>query len=295
MHTVSASAALRAQTHAWKAAGHTIALVPTMGNLHAGHLDLVAAARAAADRVLVSLFVNPTQFSPGEDFANYPRTLEADQAQLRQAGADLLFAPSVEEMYPHGRDNLTVIDIPSLTGLLCGQSRPGHFAGVAGVVAKLFNLCTPDLAWFGEKDFQQLTVIRRLVRDLNFPVDIRSAPTRRETDGLAMSSRNRYLTPEERRRAPELHATLCDLVERIRAGDRRYADLEREGETRLRAAGFAPDYVAIRRVADLLPPAPDADDHEARIVLAAARLGKARLIDNLRVERQRKSATNEHE
>lgn len=281
MKTIHAIADLRAQVRAWKTAGQTLALVPTMGNLHAGHLDLVAAARAAANRTLVSLFVNPTQFGPGEDFAAYPRTLDADREQLRRAGADLLFAPSEQTMYPHGRERLATIDIPSLTGLLCGKSRPGHFVGVASVVGKLFNLCAPDIALFGEKDFQQLTVIRQLARDLNFPVDIRAVPTRREADGLAMSSRNRYLTPDERRRAPQLHATLHDLAERIRAGDRRYGELERQGEARLAAAGFRPDYIAVRRVADLLPPAPDAD--EERVILAAAHLGKARLIDNIRV------------
>ena len=287
MKTIHTIAALREQVGAWKAEGLKLALAPTMGNLHAGHLDLARAAREAADRVLVSIFVNPTQFGQGEDFEAYPRTLETDGAKLRSAGVDLLFVPSVDEMYPQGRgqgrERLTVVEVPELSRCLCGRSRPGHFAGVAGVVSKLFNLCSPDVAVFGEKDFQQLVVIRQMVRDLNFPVEIRAAPIRREQDGLAMSSRNRYLSPEERRRAPRLYETLRDLAERIRARDCRYADLERMGEDGLKEAGFKPDYVSVRRVSDLSEPVEGERTEDELVILAAAYLGKARLIDNIRV------------
>ena len=283
MKTIHTIAALQEQVGVWKAGGLKLALVPTMGHLHAGHLDLARAAREAADRVLVSIFVNPTQFGQGEDFEAYPRTLEADGAKLRNAGVDLLFAPSVDEMYPQGRERLTVVEVPDLSRCLCGQSRPGHFAGVTGVISKLFNLCSPDVAVFGEKDFQQLVVIRQLVRDLNFPVEILAVPIRREGDSLAMSSRNRYLSPEQRRRAPRLYKILRDLAERIRAGDHRYADLERIGEAGLKEAGFRPDYVSVRRVSDLSEPPEEEWADDELVILAAAYLGKARLIDNIRV------------
>ena len=280
IHTI---AALRERTDAWRTKGLRQALAPTMGNLHAGHLDLVVAARKTADRVVASIFVNPTQFGPGEDFETYPRTLEADSAQLRMAGVDLLFAPSLDEMYPHGRKTLTVVDMPTLSRLLCGRHRPGHFPGVVTIVSKLFNLCSPDVALFGEKDFQQLVLVRQLVQDLDFAVEIQSVPIRREQDGLAMSSRNRYLSSEERRQAPRLYETLRELAARIRAGDHQYAGLEQLGEDSLRKAGFRPDYVAIRSTADLLPPSFwEEQTKEDLVVLAAACLGKARLIDNIR-------------
>lgn len=255
-----------------------VALVPTMGNLHAGHLSLVRAARERADSVVVSVFVNPMQFGPGEDYAEYPRTLEEDAAALAGEGVDLVFAPESGQMYPSG-DPATRVTVTGLSEILCGEDRPGHFEGVATVVAMLLNLVTPDLAVFGEKDYQQLAVIRRMAAELHLPVEIVGAPTVREADGLAMSSRNQYLSMDERAMAPVLYAALCEAAERLRAGDRDYAGIETEGRQRLAAAGFRPDYFAVR-AADLGPPKPAA--RELR-VLAAGRLGRARLIDNLAV------------
>ncbi|WP_045223285.1 pantoate--beta-alanine ligase [Methyloterricola oryzae] len=278
MQTVETIAALRAATGAWRQGGERIALVPTMGNLHEGHLHLVAEAKRQARRVVVSIFVNPTQFGAGEDFANYPRTEEADAAKLREAGVDLLFLPRVEEMYPGGSQGMSFVEVPGLSDRLCGKVRPGHFRGVATVVCKLFNMVQPDLALFGEKDFQQLAVIRRMTRDLNLPVEIVGVPTVREPSGLAMSSRNGYLSPEEKTRAAFLHQLLLRIADQLRAGQRDYAALETQGEHELREAGFAPDYLAIRRASDL--EMPDTGDVEL-VVLVAARLGKARLIDNI--------------
>lgn len=273
---------LRVQIADWRRRGARIALVPTMGNLHRGHLALVDAARAQAERVVATVFVNPLQFGPGEDFARYPRTLDEDAAALRARGCDLLFAPPKAEVYPRGRAGQTWVEVPGLSGDLCGASRPGHFRGVATVVAKLFGMVQPDLAVFGEKDLQQLLVIRRMAADLNLPVGILGVPTVREPDGLALSSRNAYLAPEERARAPRLYATLQVAAEALRAGTPPAA-AEAEAEAALRAAGFVPDYVRVRRAADLLPPPADSPAR-ALVVLAAARLGRARLIDNLAVE-----------
>ncbi len=277
MHTVHTVAGLRRQTAAWRAAGQRIALVPTMGNLHAGHLRLVAEARERAERVVASIFVNPMQFGGGEDFGAYPRTLDDDSRQLAAAGLDLLFAPPLAEVYPRGLDAMTQVQVPDISNILCGAFRPGHFTGVATVVAKLFNMAQPDVALFGEKDWQQLLVIRRLARDLDFPVEIVGVATVREPDGLAMSSRNGYLSPEERAVAPRLHAALQDAAERLRGGGRDYRAIEDAARADLEAAGLRPDYVAIRRAVDLAAPA--ADDSDLRI-LAAAWLGRARLIDN---------------
>lgn len=279
MQIVESRAAMRALTHAWRAAGESVALVPTMGNLHAGHLALVERARELGRRVVASVFVNPLQFGPREDFAAYPRTLEADAAQLRAHGVDALFAPPLEEVYRRPAEQTCRIEVPRLGDILCGAHRPGHFDGVATVVAKLFNMVAPDVAVFGEKDFQQLLVIRRLVEDLDFPVRIEGVATVREADGLALSSRNAYLSAEERGRAPQLHAALCAARAALREGRRDYETLEAEGLERLRAAGFAPDYFSIRGQG--LEPAAEADG--PLVVLAAARLGRARLIDNLRV------------
>ncbi|WP_462322532.1 pantoate--beta-alanine ligase, partial [Halochromatium sp.] len=214
---------LRRQRAEWRQAGLSVALVPTMGNLHAGHLSLIRLASERADRVVATVFVNPLQFGAGEDFDAYPRTLEHDSDMLRDAGCDLLFAPSELEVYPRGRDRQTFIEVPGLSDLLCGASRPGHFRGVATVVAKLFNMVQPELAIFGEKDFQQLLVIRRMVEDLNLPVEVVGAPIVRERDGLAMSSRNAYLSAAERAIAPRLQACLAEAVARLRAGARRAA------------------------------------------------------------------------
>ena len=281
MQTVHDIKPLRARVRAWRDEGHRIALVPTMGNLHDGHLSLVRRAREVAGRVVTSIFVNPLQFGPGEDYAAYPRTLEDDAVKLAESGVDLLFAPGVEQMYPQGREGHTRIEVPGLSDILCGASLPGHFTGVATVVNKLLNQVQPDVAVFGEKDWQQLVVIRRMVRDLDMPVEIIGVPTCREPDGLAMSSRNGYLSAAERQRAPALYAALQDLAQRLREGDRDYAALEQEGREALRRAGLEPEYVNILRADDLCPPQ---EDDKTLIILAAARLGRARLIDNLRIE-----------
>jgi pantoate--beta-alanine ligase len=262
----------------WLFAGERVAFVPTMGNLHAGHLKLVKEAKAAAERVVVSIFVNPLQFGAGEDFAAYPHTPGQDQDKLREAGVDLLFMPAEAEVYPHGRDGVSVVEVPVISGILCGASRPGHFRGVATVVNKLFNMVQPELAFFGEKDYQQLTVLRRMVRDLNIPITLTGVPTEREADGLAMSSRNGYLTPEERAIAPALHRVLCDLAEKCRRGRHDFAAVESEAASLLTAHGFRPDYISIRRSVDLETPEMG---EKQLVVLAAAYLGRARLIDNL--------------
>ncbi len=283
---VAETSALRGQVRAWRAAGERVALVPTMGDLHAGHLMLVAAARERADRVVVSVFVNPLQFGPNEDYESYPRVLERDRAQLAEAGADLVYTPSVEALYPRGLEATARIAVPGLENILCGADRPGHFSGVATVVAKLFNAVEPDLALFGEKDYQQLLLVRRMAEDLDFAVEVIGVPTVREADGLALSSRNGYLTEEERAQAPALYRTLSELAARLTAGERDFASLEGEAMTQLQAAGLQPSYVAVRRAHDLSPPAFD-DDPGALRVLAAAWLGRARLIDNVAVEPRR--------
>ncbi|HHQ42569.1 MAG TPA: pantoate--beta-alanine ligase [Chromatiales bacterium] len=275
-------AALEAALAPWRAAGDRIVLVPTMGNLHEGHLSLVDRARRLGDRVVVTLFVNPMQFGPGEDFERYPRTFEEDRRLLEARGADLLFAPETAELYPRGHGRTTAVEVPELSSILCGAFRPGHFRGVATVVAKLYNLVRPQVAVFGEKDYQQLVILRRMTEDLNFPVEVVGAPTVREPDGLAMSSRNRYLTAEERARAPLLYRTLRRVVERVREGARDLAAVEAEAMAALAAAGFRPEYVSVRRAGDLAPPAPG---DRSLVVLAAAHLGSARLIDNIPFER----------
>jgi pantoate--beta-alanine ligase len=274
---------LRARRAAFGAASERVAFVPTMGNLHDGHLELVRRGRALAPRVVVSIFVNPLQFGPGEDLASYPRTLARDVELLATAGADLLFAPSADAMYPRPVPEQTRVEVPGLSDILCGASRPGHFVGVATVVCKLFNMVRPDLALFGEKDFQQLAVIRRMVDDLCIPVEVVGVPTVREPDGLAMSSRNGYLTAEERERAPALYRALQAVAQAVEAGGSDLAALERAAAARIDAAGLRTDYVSVRRARDLALPG-DAD--EDLVVLAAAYLGRARLIDNLRVRRR---------
>jgi pantoate--beta-alanine ligase len=269
---------LRATVAAWRKGGERIAFVPTMGNLHAGHLDLIVEARHRADRVVASIFVNPMQFGEGEDFDAYPRTLEADTAKLTDAGVDLLFAPTVSAIYPSGALRQTRVEVPGLSDLLCGASRPGHFIGVATIVCKLFNMVQPDLAVFGEKDYQQLMVIRRMVTDLAFPIEIVGKSTVREADGLAMSSRNGYLSPEQRASAPLLYQALQATAKAIRAGNRDFNSLQAEAERALRQAGFRPDYYAIRRAEDLEPAA---ENEPSLVILAAAFLGTTRLIDNL--------------
>jgi len=272
-------AGLRDAVRAWRAAGLRVALVPTMGAIHAGHIGLVRAAQARCERVIVSLFVNPTQFGATEDIASYPADEARDIALLAQAGVDLLFAPSVVEVYPDGF--ATTVTVSRLTDELCGRFRPGHFAGVATVVTKLLLQAAPDIAVFGEKDYQQLLVVRRLVRDLDIPAEIVGAPTVRDPDGLALSSRNVYLSPSERRAAPALFRTLTAVATRVADGSARCADACAWGADALRAAGFgAIDYIAVCDAATLEVLAQV--DRPAR-VLAAARLGKARLIDNVGV------------
>jgi pantoate--beta-alanine ligase len=272
---------LRQRLRTWRRAGDRIALVPTMGNLHQGHLRLVQEAHAYARRTVVSLFVNPMQFGPEEDFEAYPRTLAQDRELLEQQQTDLLFAPSVATVYPRPPDEQTRVEVPGLSDILCGASRPGHFAGVATVVCKLFNMVQPDLAVFGEKDFQQLLIIRHMTDDLCLPISILGVPTVREPDGLALSSRNAYLAPEERARAPALYLSLKQAAEGLRAG-LAVDVVQSRAEQALENAGLVPDYVSVRRATDLAEPAPGDTD---LVVLAAARLGKARLIDNLRVSR----------
>ncbi len=262
-----------------RAAGRgSIGLVPTMGNLHAGHMALVRACRAADDVCVVSIFVNPTQFGPAEDFASYPRTPQADRNMLAAAGVNFVFAPSVGEMYPDGQEGHTAIAVPALAGLLCGASRPGHFNGVATVVAKLFQIVQPQRAYFGEKDWQQLTLVRTMARQLNMPLEIVGVATVRAEDGLALSSRNTYLTAQERRRAPLLHRSLQRVRRAIESGERDYPAIEQSARRELAAGGFEVDYVAVR------------DPHRLAVanaatapvrVLAAARLGATRLIDNV--------------
>jgi pantoate--beta-alanine ligase len=280
METVSTIAAVRERVSRWHREGQRVAFVPTMGNLHAGHISLIDVARRSGDRFIASIFVNPMQFGPNEDYAHYPRTPEKDRNMLAEAGCDLMFMPDVGEIYPAGLEHSTRVTVPELSGLLDGEFRPGHFDGVSTVVAKLFNIVQPDTAVFGEKDFQQLAIIRRMVADLCVPIEIIGAPTVRETDGLAMSSRNQYLTAEERRIAPELHAALTRAVERISAGERDFASLEKAELDSIRRAGFRPDYFTVRDARSLL--APDGDSKQL-VVLVAARLGRARLIDNLQV------------
>ena len=282
MQTLAAITPLRAQLKSWRLEGQSVGFVPTMGNLHAGHLTLVQLARARADRVVVSVFVNPTQFGPAEDFAGYPRTLEEDKRLLVAEGVDMLFAPGVGDMYEDTEAHTARIEVPGLSDILCGAVRPGHFSGVATVVAKLFNIVQPDLAVFGEKDFQQLLVIRKLTADLNYPIEILGAPVGRESDGLAYSSRNRYLTATERETAPILRKILSGVAESLRGGRHDYQELQKNALEALAAAGFEPDYLEIREASDLRLPGPDSDD---LVVLAAAYLGKARLIDNIRLNR----------
>ncbi len=278
MQIVTTIAELRRARRDWLLAGERVAFVPTMGNLHAGHIKLVTEAKQRAERVVVSIFVNPLQFGANEDLDAYPHTPEQDQARLREAGADLLFMPGEAEIYPEGREGVSFVEVPGISDLLCGASRPGHFRGVATVVSKLFNMVQPEVALFGEKDFQQLTVLRRMTHDLNFPIEIVGIATEREEDGLAMSSRNGYLTAEERHIAPWLHRTLTSVADALHSGRRDYLAIEAQAIAALLAEGFRPDYVSIRRSTDLREP--DESDREL-VVLAAAYLGKARLIDNL--------------
>lgn len=279
MLTLHDIAELRAHLNLPRRDGQRIALVPTMGNLHAGHLALVDAARRDADVVVATIFVNPLQFGAGEDFERYPRTLEADTQALARHGCDIVFAPSANTLYPQGRDHQTQVSVPQVSEGLCGANRPGHFAGVATVVSLLFHLVQPDTAYFGRKDYQQLTVIRKMVTDLHFSIDIVGVPTQRAEDGLALSSRNAYLSTAERQRAPALYRVLCQVRDALQ-GDEPPASALREGLASLAAEGFKPDYLELRRTQDL---GPIALETRETILLVAAHLGTTRLIDNLPV------------
>ncbi len=276
MDIVNTISQLRETLHLWKKQGDRIAFVPTMGNLHAGHIQLVSEAKRHADKVVVSIFVNPTQFGVGEDFESYPRTEKLDKEKLTQVSTDLLFLPSVAEIYPHYIE--TTISVPELSKQLCGKSRPTHFNGVATVVTKLFNIVQPDLAFFGEKDFQQLTIIRKIVADLNIPIEIIGVETKREADGIAMSSRNTYLTAKERMIAPQLYASLCQAHHEVLSDNQGLREIENNQRGKLKSLGFIVDYFSICR-SDNLQLAQDVDNE--LVILVAAKLGKPRLIDNL--------------
>jgi pantoate--beta-alanine ligase len=278
MITVHTVAELRAAVLQARRAGQRIGLVPTMGNLHAGHAALVEQIAEHAGFVVASIFVNPLQFGPREDLATYPRTLPADQEKLLAAGCDLLFAPNVAEMYPHGADGQTRVSVPEVSEGLCGASRPGHFEGVATVVNKLFNMVQPDVAIFGQKDFQQLAVIRKMVADLNLPIEIIGAPTVRAADGLALSSRNGYLDEHQRATAPALYRSMTRLADALRAGNADRTALIEQARAEQEQAGLRIDYLEIREAAHLRAPRPE--DRQL-VILAAAYLGSTRLIDNL--------------
>ena len=277
IETITELDALRARVNGWKREGLRVGFVPTMGNLHAGHYSLVMLARQYADRVVSSVFVNPTQFGPNEDFTRYPRTPEADTTGLEGAGCDVLWLPTVESMYPFGIELAASINVPGVSSVLEGAHRPGHFDGVCTVVTRLFNQVQPDIAAFGKKDFQQLAVIRQMVRDLAFPIEILGGSIVRESDGLAMSSRNQYLGSVERPVAAEIRRTLLAMRESLVAGQPRL-QVEADAAQRLAAAGFEVDYAAIRRP-DLS--VPDEGESVAKVALIAAKLGRTRLIDNL--------------
>ena len=278
MDTVNSSADLRARVAAWRKEGARIGFVPTMGNLHQGHYSLVALAREHADRVVASIFVNPTQFGPTEDFTRYPRTPDADREGLIAHKCDLLFAPSVDELYPLGATGTVRVEVPHVSEPLEGAVRPGHFIGVATVVAKLFNVVQPDISVFGRKDYQQLLVIQRMVADLLLPIRIIAAPVERESSGLAMSSRNQYLTADERERASVIYTTLQSMREALAAG-RAIGSIETIARERLEQAGFTPDYATLRRADDLS--SPEEGVRAGLVALIAARIGRTRLIDNL--------------
>lgn len=283
MNTLTTIKALREALGGFRKAGDRLAIVPTMGHLHRGHLRLVEDAKARADRVVATVFVNPSQFGPSEDFDRYPRTPEADRALLEGMGTDLLFMPTLGEMFPRSLKSMTRVEVPGLQDRLCGASRPGHFAGVAQIVLKLFNLMQPDWAFFGEKDFQQLQIIRRMVRDLDLGVDVVGVPTVRDEQGLALSSRNSYLSREERARAPHLYQVLQQVVDRAREEDQALQHLEGFARESLESFGFRVEYVSILDEETLEPPKTDRAECRLR-VFAAARLGETRLIDNLALE-----------
>ncbi|MGR5141701.1 pantoate--beta-alanine ligase [Photobacterium sp. DNB23_23_1] len=281
MQTFAEIAPIREQIRSWRREGRRIAFVPTMGNLHEGHLTLVRKARELADVVVVSIFVNPMQFDKADDLDNYPRTLEDDLAKLNSEGVELVFTPTPGNMYPEGLDRQTFVEVPGLSTMLEGALRPSHFRGVSTVVAKLFNIVQPDIACFGEKDYQQLALIRQMVIDLAMDIDVVGVATVREMDGLAMSSRNGYLTVDERQRAPVLARTMRWISSQMRGGRTDYAEIVMDANDQLRAAGLQPDEVYIRDAVSLQPVS---EDTQQAVILMSAFLGKARLIDNQVVE-----------
>lgn len=278
MKVISEILSLREQRRVWQLEGKVIGFVPTMGNLHQGHLQLVKEAKKHCDIVVVSIFVNPMQFGPSEDLDAYPRTMEEDQSHLRALGVDCLFTPQAKDIYARGLEQQTFVEVPGLSYMICGASRPGHFRGVATIVCKLFNMVQPNHAFFGEKDFQQLQVIKAMVQDLSMNLKIHGVPTIREHDGLAMSSRNNYLSADERLIAPKLYESISQLSEKIVSGRRDFSRLIAEHVEALNAEGFKTDYIELRSASTLLQPGHE--DTEL-VILAAAFLGKTRLIDNL--------------
>ncbi|MEZ8094988.1 pantoate--beta-alanine ligase [Photobacterium swingsii] len=281
MQTFDEISPIREQVRTWRREGRRIAFVPTMGNLHEGHLTLVRKAREHADVVVVSIFVNPMQFDKADDLNNYPRTLDEDLTKLNGEGVDLVFTPTPDVMYPQGLDRQTSVDVPGLSQMLEGALRPGHFRGVSTVVTKLFNIVQPDVACFGEKDYQQLALIRQMVEDMAMDIEIIGVATVREMDGLAMSSRNGYLTVDERQRAPVLARTMRWISSQMRGGRTDYSELVVDANDQLRAAGLQPDESYIRDAATLQPVG---EDTKQAVILMSAYLGKARLIDNQVVE-----------
>ena len=281
MQTITTIKALRSCIRQWRQAEQSVALVPTMGNLHAGHMHLLTTAKQKADKVVVSIFVNPTQFGPSEDFNSYPRTEQQDQTLLHEHDADLLFLPSVAEMYPQSLE--TSISVRELSKMHCGVTRPSHFDGVALIVCKLLNIVQPDLLLLGEKDFQQLTLIRRMIADLNLPVEIHGVATVRESDGLAMSSRNTYLSAMDKQLAPRLYMALCAVRDAILAGAMDYAAIIEQQVLQLQQVGFILDYFVVCRSSDLQPAEPD---DQNLVILLAAKLGTTRLIDNISFSKQ---------
>ncbi|WNJ96140.1 pantoate--beta-alanine ligase [Vibrio ruber] len=286
MQTYSDISAFKAQIKQYKRDGHTIGFVPTMGNLHEGHLTLVRKAKALADVVVVSIFVNPMQFDKAEDLTNYPRTLDEDLAKLTQEGVALVFTPTANIMYPEGLDKQTFVEVPGLSQILEGHSRPGHFRGVSTIVTKLFHIVQPDIACFGEKDYQQLALIRQMVIDLCFDIEIVGVPTIREADGLAMSSRNNLLTLDERQRAPVLARTMRWISSAIRGGRTDFDTIIEDAIDQLRAADLEPDEIFIRDARTLLPVT---ESSKQAVILMSAFMGKVRLIDNQVVELARES------
>lgn len=280
MQIVTDIKSLRETRRQWQTDRQAIAFVPTMGNLHEGHLKLVKEAKKHANKVVVSIFVNPLQFGPDEDLDAYPRTMEQDKASLAELGVDVLFMPNASDIYSRGLEQQTFVEVPGLSYMICGASRPGHFRGVATIVCKLFNMVQPNMAFFGEKDFQQLQVIKAMVTDLSMNLTIHGVPTEREVDGLAMSSRNNYLNKEQRALAPGLYQLISQMAEEIKGGRRDFSVMLQENKARLASIGFKPDYIDIRSAESLLQPS-----HEDKelVILGAGFLGKTRIIDNIQV------------